>query len=153
MNTPATSGTEEHRQALIETAKKINPATLGKAGGPIAAGAELPHMKGHDVDTAHVNPELQDVLNRASQYLPKGYHAEVQSGFRRGDPRFHERGMAEDIAIFGPDGKPLPNYQSGANFRAYEQFAQNARKIQHDLHHDLDNKLRWGGYFGGAKGK
>jgi hypothetical protein len=35
----------------------------------------------------------------------------------------------------------------------FTKLAQNARKIQHDLHPELDKKLRWGGYFGGAKGK
>lgn len=99
----------------------------------------------------HVNPQLLDILDTASQIT--GMKVEAYSGYRPGDPRFHGKGMATDIRIIGPDGRPLPNYQSPESFAAYETLAQAARQVQQEKYPDLDKQFRWGGYFSGDKGK
>jgi hypothetical protein len=98
-----------------------------------------------------VDPRLLDILQQAAQR--SGMTVQAYSGYRPGDPRFHGRGMATDIRLFGDDGKPIPNYQDARNFRTYEEFAQNARQVQQELYPDLDKSFRWGGYFSGGKGK
>jgi hypothetical protein len=103
----------------------------------------------------NVDPRLFSILNAAGQNLPQGWSWNVtpSGGFRPGDPRFHGKGMAVDVQLVDDQGKPLPNYQNAAAFRAYEQFAQAARKAQLDLHPELSSQLRWGGYFSGPVGK
>ena len=98
-----------------------------------------------------VDPKLKEVINDASKYLPEGYKIEFTSGYRPGDPRFHGKGMALDIQIIDDKGNRLGNYQNAATFRAYEQFAQIAKKIQSEKYPDMS--FRWGGYFGGPAGK
>jgi hypothetical protein len=103
----------------------------------------------------NVDPRLFSILNTAGKNLPEGWSWNVtpSGGFRPGDPRFHGKGMAVDVQLVDDQGKPLPNYQNAAAFRAYEQFAQAARKAQLDLHPELSSQLRWGGYFSGPVGK
>ncbi|ESZ56643.1 hypothetical protein [Mesorhizobium sp. L103C131B0] len=112
---------------------------LTQTGNFVARGAE------------HVNPALVDILGEAANRL--GVKVEAYSGYRPGDPRFHGKGMATDIRIIGPDGKPVPNYQSAEGFSQYEKLAQEARKIQQEKYPSLDKNFRWGGYFSGGKGK
>jgi hypothetical protein len=99
----------------------------------------------------HVNPQLLDILQTAAQLT--GMQVQAYSGYRPGDPRMHGKGLATDIRIIGPDGKPLPNYQTPESFSAYETLAQAARQVQQDKYPDLDKQFRWGGYFSGDKGK
>lgn len=99
------------------------------------------------------DPRLQDILNDASKYLPEGYTVQLYSGYRPGDSRFHGKGMAADVRIVDPQGNIISNYQDPKNFRIYEQFAQAARKVQHEKHPDLEGAFRWGGYFSGGAGK
>jgi hypothetical protein len=103
----------------------------------------------------NVDPRLFNILNAAGQNLPEGWSWNVtpSGGFRPGDPRFHGKGMAVDVQLVDDQGRALPNYQNAAAFRAYEQFAQAARKAQLDLHPELSDQLRWGGYFSGPVGK
>lgn len=98
-----------------------------------------------------VNPALIDILKEAAART--GMQVEAYSGYRPGDPRFHGKGEATDIRIIGPDGKPLPNYQTPESFKTYEQLAQAARQVQKEKYPELSNQFRWGGYFGGSKGK
>ncbi|QKC81527.1 hypothetical protein [Mesorhizobium sp. NZP2077] len=98
-----------------------------------------------------VNPALIDILKEAAART--GMQVEAYSGYRPGDPRFHGKGEATDIRIIGPDGKPLPNYQTPATFQTYEQLAQAARQVQQEKYPELADQFRWGGYFGGGKGK
>lgn len=100
-----------------------------------------------------VDPRLTDVVSSAAGYLPEGYTAKIISAVREGDPRFHGQGKALDIEIADPKGNKLGNYQDASAFRAYEKFAQNARKLQMERYPDLEKSFRWGGYFGGPKGK
>ncbi|QKD01502.1 hypothetical protein [Mesorhizobium loti] len=98
-----------------------------------------------------VNPALIDILKEAAART--GMQVEAYSGYRPGDPRFHGKGEATDIRIIGPDGKPLPNYQTPESFKTYEQLAQAARQVQQEKYPELGDQFRWGGYFGGGKGK
>lgn len=98
-----------------------------------------------------VNPALIDILKEAA--VRTGMQVEAYSGYRPGDPRFHGKGEATDIRIIGPDGKPLPNYQTPESFKTYEQLAQAARQVQQEKYPELGDQFRWGGYFGGGKGK
>lgn len=97
-----------------------------------------------------VDPRLVDILQRAAEAT--GLQVEAYSGFRPGDPRQHGKGHATDIRIIGPDGKPLPNYQTPETFGSYEALAQAARAIQMQDYPDLEKQFRWGGYFSGKKG-
>ena len=103
----------------------------------------------------NVDPRLFNILNAAGKNLPEGWSWNVtpSGGFRPDDPRFHGKGMAVDVQLVDDQGRALPNYQNAAAFRAYEQFAQAARKAQLDLHPELSDQLRWGGYFSGPVGK
>jgi hypothetical protein len=94
-----------------------------------------------------VDPRLADIAAQASGHLPDGWRAEVISGYRPGDPLRHGHGDAVDVQLYDENGRPLPNYQSPANFRTYEQFAQNARKVQTQLYPELNDSFQWGGYF------
>lgn len=96
-----------------------------------------------------VDQRLLDVLNSAADDFP--YKVRVQSGLRKGDPRQHGKGRAVDVQILDENGKVIPNYQNGDTFHIYEQFAQKARQKQLELHPDLKDSFRWGGYFGGNK--
>lgn len=100
-----------------------------------------------------VDPRLTSIVREASRYLPEGYSAKIISGLRPGDRRFHGQGKAEDIAIYDRSGRQLGNYQDPETFRTYEQFAQAAKKVQTERHPELNRAFRWGGYFGGPRGK
>jgi tape measure domain-containing protein len=98
-----------------------------------------------------VDSRLRDILSKASS--ESGIKAEAFSGYRPGDPRFHGKGKATDVNLFDANGKKLPNYQSPATFRQYETYAQAAKKVQMRDYPELNDKFRWGGYFGGGKKK
>ena len=98
-----------------------------------------------------VDTRLLECLREAADFLPPGYTLEFTSGFRKGDKRFHGKGLASDIQIIDQDGNRLPNYQDAENFRTYEEFAQVVRRIQLNKYPHLN--LRFGGYFSGHKGK
>ena len=132
-----------------------SPASSGNTGPashdraiPPANIPNLPHAKG-------VDPRLVNIMNAAGQNLPDGWSWQItpHGGFRQGDPRFHGKGMAIDVQLTDPDGNSIPNYQNAQAFRMYEQFAQNARQAQMNLHPELNDKFRWGGYFSGPVGK
>jgi hypothetical protein len=100
-----------------------------------------------------VDAKLTDILNTAAQRFP-GFKVDAMSGFRAGDPRFHGQGLATDVKLTDlSSGKMLGNYQDASSFRTYEQFAQTARSVQMEKYPELAQDLRWGGYFGGGKGK
>ena len=98
-----------------------------------------------------VDTRLLECLREAADFLPPGYTLEFTSGFRKGDKRFHGKGLASDIQIIDQDGNRLPNYQNAQEFRTYEEFAQVVRRIQLNKYPHLH--LRFGGYFSGPKGK
>lgn len=104
-----------------------------------------------NVDSSHVDPRLVSTVKEATRYLPPGYSAVMKSGFRAGDPRFHGAGQALDIQLIDPNGKPLPNYQAGKSFQAYEGFAQTVHQLQPVFAPDAP-PIRWGGYFPGPRG-
>lgn len=122
-----------------------SPLTTPTAGGlPLALGS---NYRGDGVD-----PRLTDIMTKAG--AASSYDVKMISGLRPGDPRFHGQGLATDIQLFDrTTGKALPNYQDASSFRQYEQFAQTARGIQMRDYPELADQFRWGGYFGGPKGK
>lgn len=99
----------------------------------------------------NVDARLTDILKTAAER--SGMKVQAFSGYRPGDKRFHGKGLATDVNLIGPDGRPLPNYQNPASFRSYEKFAQQARLVQMEKYPELEKDFRWGGYFGGKKGK
>lgn len=135
-------------------------ALTGNAGKDTLSGGIMGAGKGQFIPTGNfvargagrVNSKLVDILAEASKR--SGYKVEAFSGFRPGDIRQHGRGNATDVRLIDPKtGKPLPNYQNAKSFRAYEKFAQEARKVQMEKYPELAGAFRWGGYFGGGKGK
>jgi hypothetical protein len=98
-----------------------------------------------------VDPRLVSILQEAA--ARSGMKVEAFSGYRPGDKRQHGRGKATDIRLIGSDGKPIPNYQSAKGFAAYQQLANEARRVQMEKNPELAGAFRWGGYFGGGKGK
>lgn len=101
---------------------------------------------------ARVDPRLVDIMRRAAAASP--YNVQLFSGIRPGDKRFHGKGVAVDIVLSDPQtGQEIPNLKSATGFPIYEQFAKTARDIQQQAYPDLGDSFRWGGYFGGGKGK
>lgn len=98
-----------------------------------------------------VDPRLVAILQAAAERA--GLNIEAYSGYRPGDPRMHGQGKATDVRIIGENGQAIPNYQNAQSFEAYERFAQAARQAQMAQYPDLGGAFRWGGYFGGPKGK
>lgn len=100
-----------------------------------------------------VDARLTDILQQAASQFP-GFKVDAISGFRPGDPRFHGQRLATDVQLTDlASGRMLGNYQHPSSFRQYERFAQTARQIQMDKYPELSDQFRWGGYFGGGKGK
>lgn len=100
----------------------------------------------------NVDPNLLSWMQAAAANMP--YNVVVYSGRREGDPRFHGKGMAVDVNLIDPaTGKTIPNYQNAAGFSAYQSFANAVRGAQMATNPEMAQKLRWGGYFSGPKGK
>lgn len=134
----------------VKTSTELSQDTSGATPVP---GTSRMDIVGRAAQRGTGDHRIKDILTEASKYLPEGYRAEIYSGFRPNDQRFHGRGMANDMRIIGPDGRPIDNYQNPEHFRIYEKFAQNAKKIQMEMHPELERDFRWGGYFSGGKGK
>lgn len=101
----------------------------------------------------HVDPKLAEVIREASRQFP-GYDVKIKSGYRPGDKRQHGKGKAIDVTLVDQKtGKAVPDYQNAKSFGLYEKFAQTVRQVQQTIAPELSNKLRWGGYFSGGKGK
>lgn len=138
-----------------DVSRLLNPANSNNAagllGGTGGAGSALSFVGNYK--GAGVDPRLTDILNLAAQQTP-GFKVDAISGYRAGDPRFHGKGMATDVQLTDlASGKLLGNYQDASSFSAYEKFAQTARQIQMAKYPELADQFRWGGYFGGGKGK
>lgn len=96
------------------------------------------------------NAQLAEIIATAA--ANSKYDVVFSSGYRKGDKRQHGKKNAIDIKLYD-NGKLIPNYQDAASFGAYEGFAQTVRQVQRREYPELTNKLRWGGYFSGSKGK
>ncbi|MER8817168.1 phage tail length tape measure family protein [Mesorhizobium sp. M0965] len=100
-----------------------------------------------------VDARLMDILDSAAKRFG-GYQVDAISGLRLGDPRFHGQGLATDVRLTDLlTGKKLGNYQDPSTFATYEKFAQTARQVQMEKYPELTDRFRWGGYFGGQRGK
>ena len=100
-----------------------------------------------------VNPRLLSLIQRVQQnYEP--YELRITSGYRPGDKRLHGRGSAIDVMLVDrKTGETMPNYQNNRYAAQYQQLANRVYEEAKRTDPDLAAKLRWGGYFGGAKGK
>lgn len=144
-------------QALQAVANKPQPAVGTRAAREIQAwggGGSRFEIAGRAAERGigKVDNALVDIIQKASEGQP--YNVQVFSGYRPGDKRQHGRGNAVDIALVDPySGEALPNYQSAETFPQYETFAKRAYEIAQRDYPDLAEQFRWGGYFGGGKGK
>lgn len=93
-----------------------------------------------------VDPRVMDILQQAAAAY--GLDVQFNSGVaaRKAGTKNHAKGYAVDVQLID-NGKPLPNYQDGPAFAAYEKFAQTARVVQQQKYPELDKTFRWGGYF------
>jgi hypothetical protein len=99
-----------------------------------------------------VDPALLSLIQGVKYGGP--YQSRITSGYRQGDPRQHGKGNALDVELYDPKtGAALNNYQDASTFQAYQDYANAV--YQQALQSDpaLAQKLRWGGYFSGGKGK
>lgn len=115
-------------------------------------GSILSYKHGED-SVSGVDPRLWDIVQNAIAVSP--YNAVIRSGSekRGSNGGNHNPGWAVDVTLYDPQtGKKLPDYQNGASFAAYEQYAQAARVYQQANYPELNNTFRWGGYFGSKKG-
>jgi hypothetical protein len=102
-------------------------------------------------NATNVDPGLLGLIE-GFNYAP--YKVTPISGYRPGDPRQHGQGHAIDIQLIDPaTGQALPNYQSAANFKAYQDYANALYQHALQTNPELAAKLRWGGYFSGPAGK
>jgi hypothetical protein len=99
----------------------------------------------------NTDPRLRSILKEAA--LRSGVRIEAFSGYRPGSSGEHGKGGAIDVRLYDSAGKSIPNYQTPKSFKAYQAFAEEARKVQKELHPELNDKFRWGGYFSGGKSK
>lgn len=144
-------------QALQASAKKPQPAEGTRAAREIQAwggGGSRFEIAGRAAERGigKVDNALVDIIQKASDGQP--YNVQLFSGYRPGDRRQHGKGNAVDIALVDPySGEALPNYQSAETFPQYETFAKRAYEIARRDYPELADNFRWGGYFGGGKGK
>jgi hypothetical protein len=92
---------------------------------------------------------LAAVQQTGENYGPYGMR--VISGYRPGDKRQHGRGNALDVELYDREsGRVLDNYQKGGDVAAYQQFAN---QVYANAPPELQQRMRWGGYFSGGPGK
>jgi muramidase (phage lysozyme) len=103
----------------------------------------------------HFNPDINPRLLKLIENMNYDkYKVTPTSGYRPGDPRQHGRGQAIDIQLSDPKtGAALANYQDPSTFGAYQEYANAIYNQALQTDTDLAAQLRWGGYFGGPKGK
>lgn len=137
---------QEVSQSIEQAVSAIGTGTYKEVGNMVARGA------------GNVDARLRDILEQAA--IRSGYKVEAYSGIRPGDKGFHGKGLATDVKLFDPtSGKLLGgskhggHYQTAEGFRDYEKFAQEARRVQMEQYPELNDKFRWGGYFGQAGGE
>ncbi|MQX25507.1 hypothetical protein GHJ84_32190 [Sinorhizobium meliloti] len=141
---PATSPSSEVQSPIATNRFLTETAAAAELGGTLKIGGNF---------KPGVDARLMHILDVAAQQTPE-YRVEAFSGYRAGDPRFHGKGIACDVRLVNRiTGRALPNYQDASSFREYEKFAQTVRRVQMKLYPDLNEELRWGGYFSGPKGK
>jgi hypothetical protein len=96
----------------------------------------------------------QDLLQLIEQFQYEPYGVRATSGYRPGDSRQHGRGTALDLELYDPKtNQALENYQDPSTFSAYQQYANALYQHAMQTNPELAQKLRWGGYFSGPKGK
>lgn len=151
------SGVATHQKQLQSKEASLGPPGTSGVGPGAGAGGGSPQgdirLTG---GSQGINPQLYDIVREASRSLPEGYSAALRSGVGSrpgGSSSYHPHGLAADIEIIGPDGKPIGDrsgvkgwYQDPKSFRAYEQFAQAAKTVQSQKYPNSPG-FAWGGYF------
>jgi len=102
-----------------------------------------------------VDPALLDLIE--SMEYP-GYEVELISGYRPKTPKNprsrHGRGAAIDVELVDQKtGRRVPNYQNAEAFKIYQDYANAVYRKAMQENPELAQKLAWGGYFSGPKGK
>lgn len=103
-------------------------------------------------DWEGVDPRLKHLYEETSKVFP--LRNRMMSGKKGRGKGNHAEGNAFDITLYDQAGNPLPSYQEGTAFRAYELFAQTMHKKAQELYPELvsgknGEMLDWGGLFGG----
>ena len=128
----------------------IRAVPSSSAADEIRGAQTLPVAQGHDVRTSGVDQRLQHMLAGAKtdfEAANPGYRVVATSGYRTNDPRsFHDRGLAMDTQIIGPDG-PISNEGNDPTGK-YRQFARMVYGQQQQNFPELHGQLAWGGAFG-----
>lgn len=126
--------------------------------------APAKNAAGVTFDQSKLNPDAQKMLNNMKlAAFNEGTMVRAYSGKRNSGSINHDPGYAVDMKILDPaTGKALNpgtgknafgNYQSPENFDDYEKYAQAVRAQQTVMNPELDDRLRWGGYFGARNKK
>lgn len=131
-------------QAIAEVDRMTAEARKAPKAGSFVAPASA--------NINQVDPRLVDIVKSAAEGLGLNVRVTPSGGknARRAGTQNHPTGRALDIEILDADGKPLPNFQNGKSFRAYEELAQAAKALQSQKYPDLEESFRWGGYFSGT---
>jgi len=141
--------------ATMGTAPNAEPSAPPSANDQGANNATVPGTPGTErfgVKAGGVDPRLVSILRETSKYLPSGWTAKLESGYRAGSQGFHSQHVAADVALYDAQGRKVPWYQNPAAFRTYQAFANKAREIQKNMYPGLTGNFRWGGYFSGRLG-
>lgn len=105
------------------------------------------------------NPNIDPALLQLLESVPyEGYDVELISGYRPKTPKNprsrHGRGGAIDVELVDKkSGRRVPNYQSADAFKIYQDYANRVYQAAQQSNPELAQKLAWGGYFSGGKGK
>lgn len=158
LNTPISSFTPEQRIKALDAMQKVEGFKVGKE--TVLNPGRLPMMPiadGHSGTAGNgswegVDPRLKHLYEETSKVFP--LRNRMMSGKAGRSSGNHAAGNAFDITLYDQAGNPLPSYQEGTAFRAYELFAQTMHKKAQELYPELvsgkgGEMLDWGGLFGG----
>lgn len=157
LNTPVSSFTPEQRVQALDAMQKVEGYKVGKETvlNP-GRTPTMPIADGHAGTAGRgnwegVDPRLKHLYDETSKEFP--LRNRMMSGQKGRGGGAHADGKAFDITLYDQAGNPLPSYQEGTAFRAYELFAQTMHKKAQELYPDLvsgkgGEMLDWGGLFG-----
>lgn len=129
----------------------LNPDAIDLTAPSLATGRNSDQMGYAGRGSSRgVDPQLTQLMETTLKDFPlRGRIMSGREGRGSGD---HAAGRAMDLTLYDQNGVPLPNYQDGTAFRAYELFAQtmkrNAEKMFPNLADGKGQDIQWGGLFG-----
>jgi hypothetical protein len=136
----------------LEAAQKAkpedyNPKLVDGGGGGPGGGRTTGGEKSRGV-----NQELNTAMQAAfKEVLPAGWHAQLTSGVREGDPGAHGRGAAEDWQIWDDKGNKIRNRGEDTT-GYYRKAAVEGLARMYMNNPQLARTFAWGGHFGTQKG-